>query len=227
MEEHIVSILGIEKVTHNVNRYTVSKPKGYKYIPGQATDVCVNKDPWKTEKRPFTFTSLNDWPHLEFTIKSYPEHAGVTDALSKCRAGDELILHDVWGAIRYAGEGVFLAGGAGVTPFIAIFRQLHQDHALGNNRLIFSNKTSGDIILEEEFTQMLKDRFINTLTGSGGRAGDKSFPHHKIDAAFLKEKITDWDQYFYICGPDPMVEGLQNDLSSFGVKKENIIVEQF
>jgi len=37
---------------------------------------------------------------------------------------DELILHDVFGAISYMGEGVFIAGGAGITPFISIFRYL-------------------------------------------------------------------------------------------------------
>jgi ferredoxin-NADP reductase len=52
-------------------------------------------------------------------------------------AGDELILHDIWGAIHYKGEGTFIAGGAGVTPFIAIFRQLQKDGKIGNNKLIF------------------------------------------------------------------------------------------
>jgi predicted ferric reductase len=42
----------------------------------------------------------------------------------------ELIIRDVWGAIEYKGEGVFIAGGAGVTPFIAILRQLQADDKL-------------------------------------------------------------------------------------------------
>jgi predicted ferric reductase len=43
--------------------------------------------------------------------------------IRKLKHGDELIIRDVWGAIEYKGE-VFIAGGAGVTPFIAILRQL-------------------------------------------------------------------------------------------------------
>jgi predicted ferric reductase len=42
--------------------------------------------------------------------------------IRKLKHGDELIIRDVWGAIEYKGEGVFIAGGAGVTPFIAILR---------------------------------------------------------------------------------------------------------
>jgi len=69
MEEHIVKILSVEPVTHDVRRFKVEKPSGYKFIPGQATEVAVNKTEWKKERRPFTFTSLNEWDHLEFTIK--------------------------------------------------------------------------------------------------------------------------------------------------------------
>ena len=46
------------------------------------------------------------------------------NGISKLKPGDDLIIRDVWGAISYKGEGVFIAGGAGVTPFISIFRDL-------------------------------------------------------------------------------------------------------
>src|SRR5215813_7855402 len=100
MEEHIVGIISVEPVTHNVRRFKVVKPAGYQFIPGQATEVAINKPKWKEERRPFTFTSLNEWDHLEFTIKIYAEHKGVTDQLGKLKAADELLLHDVWGAIQ-------------------------------------------------------------------------------------------------------------------------------
>ena len=106
--------------------------------------------------RPFTFTSLNEWPYLEFLIKIYNEHNGVTRQLGKTNKGSELILHDVFGAIQYKEPGIFIAGGAGITPFIAIFRALHkQKRLLPGNALIFSNKTTDDIILGEELTKML------------------------------------------------------------------------
>ncbi|MDO8460153.1 MAG: hypothetical protein Q7S74_03520 [Nanoarchaeota archaeon] len=42
-EEHIVKILRKEWVTHDVVRLGVEKPQGYKFIPGQATEVSVNQ----------------------------------------------------------------------------------------------------------------------------------------------------------------------------------------
>ena len=100
------------------------------------------------EKRPFTFTCLPNDDYLEFTIKTYPSHKGVTNELLQLKQEDELILHDVFGAIAYKGEGVFIAGGAGVTPFISIFRFLRSKNEIGGNKLIFANKRKADIILK-------------------------------------------------------------------------------
>ncbi|MEO5648409.1 MAG: FAD-binding oxidoreductase [Ginsengibacter sp.] len=222
-EEHVVKILGTENVTHNVKRFKLSKPDAYVFAPGQATDIVINLPAWKDERRPFTFTSLNDWDHLEFTIKIYGDHEGVTNELGKLKAGDELILHDIWGAIHYKGEGVFIAGGAGITPFIAILRQLYKDGKLGNNKLIFSNRTSSDIILKEEFEKMLGDNFINTLTDEK----TSQFDNRQIDESYLKEKIKDLSQYFYICGPDAMIDSVKNNLQKLGVKEDRIVIEEF
>lgn len=223
MEEHVVKILSAESVTHNVKRFRLARPQGYTFVPGQATEIAINLPRWKNERRPFTFTSLNEWDDLEFTIKIYTDHDGVTNQLAKLQAGDELILHDIWGTIHYKGEGVFIAGGAGITPFIAILRQLQKEGKVGNNKLIFSNRTSKDIILKDEFEKMLGDNFINTLTDEQ----TEKYDHRKIDADYLKEKIKDLSQYFYICGPDPMVESIGEALQKIGVAKDHIVIEQF
>jgi len=222
-EEHVVKILKTEYVTHNVKRFKVSKPDSYKYKPGQATDVVINLPEWKEERRPFTFTSLNEWDHLEFTIKIYNDHNGVTNKLGTLHEGDELILHDIWGTIHYKSEGVFIAGGAGITPFIAILRQLQKDGKLGNNKLIFSNRTSKDIILKDEFEKMLNGNFINTIT----QEKTEKYDNKKIDESYFKEKINDFSQYFYICGPDAMIESVKEQLLALGADEEKIVMEQF
>jgi len=81
MKKYIVKIISIEAVTHDVKRFTVQKPEGYTFKPGQATDVSINTPALKDEKRPFTFTGLKESEHLEFTIKIYDSHKGVTKEL--------------------------------------------------------------------------------------------------------------------------------------------------
>jgi propane monooxygenase reductase subunit len=217
-----VQLLKTEMVTHNVRYYRVEKPKNFHFAPGQATEVSIDRPGWSDQKRPFTFTSLPDEPTLEFTIKSYRDHPGVTDALWGCEAGDHLLLRDVWGTIQYRGPGTFIAGGAGVTPFIAILRSLKARGELGGNRLIVSNKTEQDIILRDEFEAMPGLDTLWTVTGDA----ESRLPQERIDAAFLKKHIPDFSQNFYLCGPDAMVADLRAMLEELGADVASLTWEK-
>lgn len=220
---NIVKIESISFVTHNVLRIKTEKPTNFKFVPGQATEISINKGVWQNEKRPFTFTCLPEDNYLEFTIKTYPSRKGVTNELLKLKKDDELILHDVFGAIHYKGEGVFIAGGAGVTPFIAIFRDLHSKNKIAGNKLIFSNKTKDDIILKEEFENLLGKNFINIL--SEEKSDD--YPYGHISENFLKANISDYKKYFYLCGPPPMMEAVEKQLTGLKVERNLLIEEEF
>lgn len=222
MSNYTVKILSITPVTHNVHHFNVEKPEGFNYAPGQATDLSLIKDGWQQEKRPFTFTSLPGDDHLQFTIKSYTDHDGVTNQLLKLQPGDAFEISDAWGTIKYKGEGVFIAGGAGVTPFIAILRNLKAQNAVGHNKLFFANKTVGDIILKEEFEEILGDNFINILSQ------EKTSEHlfGKIDKAFLQERITDFSQPFYVCGPDAFNEAVLGALKELGANPDALVFEK-
>ena len=221
---HKVNILNTEKVTHDVVQLTVEKPDEYEFEAGQATEVSIDRDKWRDEKRPFTFTSLNDDEHLEFVIKIYPDHDGVTEQIGKLKKGDSLLIDDPWGTIQYDGEGVFLAGGAGVTPFIAIFRDLHKKGEVGDNKLIFSNSTDRDIILRDEFEEILGDNFINVITDE--HTDDHIFLDGYIDKEFLDSKISDFDQAFYVCGPGPFNDSMMEYLKELGADPEGLIFEE-
>lgn len=221
--EHLTKIIAIEKITHDVIQLIAQKPANLTYIPGQAVDVSINKPDWEEQLRPFTFTSLPDDENIEFTIKTYPEHNGVTEQLLKLTKGDELIIHDVFGDIQYKGEGIFLAGGAGVTPFIAIFKQLEKTNQIGNNKLIFANKTKADIILEDKFQKLLKENFINVLS----KDDSEGYEHGYITPEIIKKNTNSKEIYYYLCGPEPMMEALENQLAKLDVPSKYIVKEAF
>jgi ferredoxin-NADP reductase len=222
MEQHVVKIKSMKHITPDVLQIVTDKPQKYNFTPGQATEIAINKTGWKDEKRPFTFTSLPESDFLEFTIKTYPSHKGVTNEFLNLKKDDELILHDVFGAIAYKGEGVFIAGGAGVTPFICIFRYLQSKNETGNNKLIFANKTKDDIILAVEFKKLLGRNFINILSEETA----EGYSHGQIDEKFLKANITGYDRQFYICGPPPMMVAIEKQLSGLGIDKKTITKEE-
>jgi ferredoxin-NADP reductase len=223
MEQHEVKIKSIDKITHDVLQIVTEKPPQYNFTPGQATEVSINKPGWQDEKRPFTFTCLPDNDYIEFTIKTYPSHKAVTNLLLQLKKDDELILHDVFGDIAYKGEGVFIAGGAGITPFIAIFRHLQAKNETGNNKLIFANKTKADIIHEQEFTRLLGKNFINILSDEK----TDEYAHGYITEDFLNKNIPDSNKYFYLCGPPPMMDAVEKLLAGLHIAEISIIKEAF
>jgi ferredoxin-NADP reductase len=223
MKQHPVIIKSINHITHDVLQIVTEKPQKYTFTPGQATEVSINKSGWKDEKRPFTFTCLPNRDYLEFTIKTYPSHKGVTNELLQFKKNDILILHEVFGAISYKGEGVFIAGGAGITPFIAIFRYLQSKDNIGENKLIFANKTKEDIILKEEFKKLLGKNFINILSDEK----TDGYAHGQITEGFLKAFISNSTKNVYICGPPPMMDAIEKQLIHLKIDRKQIIKEAF
>ncbi|MFL5789001.1 MAG: flavodoxin reductase [Flavisolibacter sp.] len=223
MSNNPVKVKSIDNVTHDVLKIVTEKPAGYSFSPGQATEVSINKNGWDNKPRPFTFTCLPEDQYLEFTIKTYPSHRGVTNELLNLKRNDELILHEVFGSIGYRGEGVFIAGGAGVTPFISIFRFLKLKHEVGNNTLLFANKTKADIILEEEFQNLLGNHFIKVLS----EENVKGYGHGHITLDLLRENISDNGKKIYLCGPEPMMQAIENYLKKLSIDTNMVIKEKF
>jgi ferredoxin-NADP reductase len=220
--DHRVTLLMSEFVTHDVRRLIVEKPDGLRYEPGQGVELAIDHPDWKEEGRPFTPTSLRDDWVLEFTIKGYPDHHGVTEQLHKLQPGAQLLMSDAFGTINYQGPGTFIAGGAGVTPFIAILRQLAIQGRIQGHTLMFSNKTPGDIICEKEFRHMLGPRCLLTCT-------DESAPGYddrRIDVEYLRDNIDDFGQRFYVCGPPKFVEQINAILQDLGASPDALVFER-
>lgn len=217
---YTVKVLDTEYIAHNVKRFVVKKPADFQYIPGYSTSLAINLPGWEDQWRDFTFTSLNSWDYLEFIIKIYDEHNGVTKQLGKLNAGATLLMKDVFGTINYKGPGIFLAGGAGITPFIAIFRALYHSGNMRNIGLIYSNHYHEDVILHDELTQMLGNNYTNFFS----KQGVIGFGEKRIDRKMLVQVIGDFDQRFYVCGPESFVTDISRYLMELGARMEAIVI---
>lgn len=219
--EYTIEILHTGFVTHDVQRFITTRPDDFSWKPGQGVEVALDRSGWRDDRHPFTPTSRVDEPVFEFIIKEYPSHDGVTTRLHDLGAGDSLIMSDAFGAITDQGPGTFIAGGAGITPFLAIFRNMDDD-ALEASTLIFSNETPADVICEKELRHLFGDRCHLTCTeeSAGG------YDDRKVDRAYLEDVLDDMDQRFYLCGPPEMVEELTEALTELGADEKRIIVEE-
>lgn len=217
---HTLVLQEIAPVTHDTFELTFNRPPEFEFSPGQAAELAFNKDGIKDEGRPFTMTSQPSDASMTFVIKSYPEHDGVTQHIPDLGIGDMAEAEGPFGAITDHGPGVFLAAGAGVTPFIAILKK-HDREGIKGDTLIFSNKTDDDIILKETWESLsgVTPHFYVS------NQEDTDFQSGQIDKAALESLVEDKAQPFYICGPGGFVDAMRDALKEMGVEKDKIITE--
>ncbi len=219
---HFLTLERLTRLTPSVYRLTFNRPDGYDFEPGQATDLALEKEGLRDEPRPFTFTSLPDAPKLEFTIKSYPDHDGVTQHIPQMTQGDQVRIGDPWGAIADEGCGVFIAGGAGVTPFIPILRARAEAGRVAGCSLVLADKTWENLILRDTWVEM-QNLATHFVLADEERDGCRS---GHVDRETLEMAGVTRSSRVYLCGPPPMQEAVLDLLGDLGVAAENVIQEE-
>ena len=208
-------------VTHDVKRFICSKPNGFEFTSGEAVEIAIAKNGWEKEARPFTPTSTQSDNVIEFIIKKYSDHDGVTKRLHSLEVGANLKLSESFGTIKFQGPGVFIAGGAGITPFISILRS-NQNNNSDSNTVIFSNKTPKDTILEKELDILTRGNLVRVYTDEAP-PGNKN---QRIDESYLAGKISNFKQNFYVCGPPKFTEDINKYLVSLGADPKTVTLER-
>lgn len=215
---HNVGIVKKEWLSHNVIRFGLERPGGYEHSIGQAVEVELDIGGTIKKTAPFTLTNLPDSKYLELIIKIYPEKRGFTYAISKKKEGDVLCITDPWDSYQYHGKGTFIAAGSGITPFIPMLEQLKKDGDSNGHKLIYANKCEKDIILKDELEGLLGRHFYNILS----EQSNTGYSLGRIDLEYLKVRIVDMEQYFYVCGPESFSDKIKAYLITLGVHQDKI-----
>lgn len=115
----------------------------------------------------------------------------------------------------------FIAGGVGITPFLQqVLNDTDQRITLFN-----ANRTRKNVIMRAELKKQLGSRYIEVFSKDNVPDANKGM----ITAELIKKhlKNTFLDQTYYICGPPPMMQAVQNSLITHGVDPAMIHTESF
>ncbi|MEK6926219.1 MAG: FAD-binding oxidoreductase [Nanoarchaeota archaeon] len=200
-----VKIFEVEETAKNVHRFRVERPEGYNFIPGQSTFIYLEG----CDKREFSFSN-SEKDFLEFNIKSYL--GGVTEKIGKLKPGDFFEIGKPFGIKAYHGNGVFIAGGTGITPYLGMIHSISPEEAK-KNILIYSVHREEDIISKNELEKLF-GKIVFVLT----KENKKGYEHGRINKELL-QKFINKKQEFYICGPSEFVKAMRAILFELGVEK--------
>ena len=153
------------------------------------------------------------------------------------KPGDKVTIFGPYGeffAKETDAEMVFIGGGAGMAPMRAhIFDQLLRIHTDRKITFWYGGRNQRELFYVDEFDKLaeehanfewhlaLSDQGIEDWDGFTG------FIHNVIYDEYLKDHPAPEDCEYYMCGPPPMAQAVQNMLEDLGVEPENIAFDDF
>lgn len=210
----------------------------YAFSPGQYLTLRASIDD-EDVRRSYSICSGLDDNELRVAIKRVEGGAFSTWANEQLRIGDTLDVMTPDGRFGVPIEPASprtlaaFAAGSGITPILSIAKTVLKREA-GRFFLFYGNRTTAGIMFREQLED-LKDRYLSRLAVFhvlSREQQDLPALNGHLDA----EKIglvmrslvpaASVDQAF-VCGPQPMIEGLEKALADLGMARDRIHVERF
>jgi len=199
----------------------------FKFKAGQFCFLRLNKDKLYA-RHPFTISSSPKEKDLQFTIKL---KGRFTKSASKLKEGEEVMVGGPFGIFTikdYSKNIVLIAGGVGITPFFSIIKYHMHMNKSQNILLLYGSRTKEDIIFKKELDDISKKWFMKKYILSENESYPKICESSYIDKILIKKHVNNIKSaLFYICGPEQMKNCVKKALAELGVKKNNIIIEDF
>jgi ring-1,2-phenylacetyl-CoA epoxidase subunit PaaE len=212
--------------------------EAYRYTPGQYLTLRATID-GEDIRRSYSICSGLDDGELRVVIKRVEGGAFSGWANEQLRPGDSLAVMTPGGRFGVPIEPgaartlVAFAAGSGITPVMAILKTVLRREA-GRFFLFYGNRSSAGIIFREQLED-LKDRYMTRLSVFhvlSREQQDIAVLNGHLDAEKLQllmrgiVPVERVDQAF-VCGPQPMIEGLEKALADLGMQRDRVHVERF
>ncbi len=197
------------------------------FLPGQYVNVSV---PGTTQTRSYSFSSMPKAGAVEFLVRNIPgglmssylaERAGPGDALTITGPIGSFYLREVKRPV------LFLAGGTGLAPFLAMLEVLQASGTQQPVHMIYGVTNDADLVEVDKLHAFAKAipgfTFATVVADAASDHPRKGYvTHHLPDAA-----LHGGDVDIYLCGPPPMVDAVRAFLDTRGVSPVSFHFEKF
>jgi ferredoxin-NADP reductase len=128
---------------------------------------------------------------------------------------------------------VLIAGGSGITPMMAILRTVLEHEVMGQVTLIYGNRRLEDVIFREQLEQLQaanpeRLQVVHALSEPpAGWTGVSGMLEPATLQKALAQAQVPPDARFYLCGPQPMMDGARQLLLDQGIPPGEVLEERF
>ncbi|MGF1651596.1 MAG: ferric reductase-like transmembrane domain-containing protein [Hyphomicrobiaceae bacterium] len=205
--------------------------RGLDYAAGQFVWLNIGNSAFSLKENPFSIASApGSGAELEFIIK---ELGDFTRTIGSIEPGTRAYIDGAHGnlvASSRAANGIgLIAGGVGVAPLLGILRQLHLDGEQRPTLLVYGNRVADQIVAADElagYAAVHGTEVVHVLSEPPSDwTGEVGFIDRALIDRLFRPEMRDW--LFIVCGPAPMMAGVEDALIARGVVARRILSERF
>ncbi|SHG62567.1 Ferredoxin-NADP reductase [Thermosyntropha lipolytica DSM 11003] len=165
---------------------------------------------------------------LKIIVKKVPKGYGTGIIFNKFQVGDKVLLRGPMGEAMVlknpaAQKLLFVAGGIGITPFLAMVEEALAKGA-DHIKLIHGVRNKNELIYKSYFDELTRNyahfEYIPVVSDD-----DKEWKGKKGLVTDIMRELDLNEYKIYMCGSPAMIEAGLNLLSEAGIEKENIYYE--
>jgi ferredoxin/flavodoxin---NADP+ reductase len=193
--------------------YLLRFKRNFSFAAGQVIGLGINTE---IEPRLYSIASGETDEFVDILYTEKP-NGQLTPMLSHLKKGDKILSTPPFGTFtEYASNGVLVATGTGIAPFMSMLKSGKGKNAT----LIHGVRTPEYFYFEDFFKESLKDNYIQCCS----RYCSTNYYDGRV-TTYLQEHPVNPDKKYYLCGVAEMVVEARDILISKGIPFGNIISE--
>jgi len=207
----------------------------FSYAPGQFQYITLRRGRGlPVEEHHWSISWTPTRPGIASTIK---EVGDFTSTIGLTQVGDKADVDGPYGRFSYVfypqeEELVFICGGIGITPFLAMLRHMHDTRTHKKVLLLWGDRTERDLVAREELEQIAQSgtpqlKIVPFLTNAGKEwKGERG----RINKAAITKYLAPQNgatRGAYVCCPPVMAGKVIPALEALGIPRDHIHDEMF
>lgn len=219
------------EVAEGTMAFHFARPAGFAFQAGQNVLVTLVDPPETDAQGPSRTFTLASAPHQpELVVATRMRDTAFKRVLKSAPLGTRALIEGPSGILVLhedaARPAVFLAGGIGITPFLAMARDAAHRRLPHRIFLFYGNRRPQEAAFLRELNEMENPqyRLIAAMSEAKDWSGEKGF----IDRAMLQRHLPALKgPVYYFAGPPAMAMAMQQMLSGAGVPEDDMRSEEF
>jgi len=229
LPSQIGKVVAVTAVAQEVIQLDIEVPHAIEFLAGQYVRL---KPQGQTEWRSYSMANRSGEERLIFYIRIVENGFFSNWLKNEAVVGSEIEVGPAMGSFFLRNEDkprLFVAGGTGVAPFMAMLMTLNENQNLSSKkptRLLIGARTGAHLFGQHALDQLKKNvAGLEVIYAAETEAPEGVHQGYVTD--LITPDLVTPDTRVYLCGPPPMVEAGRNAAIKAGIRKSEVLCERF